>query len=369
MYSYNFIEIHEPYLILFLNSLDSRILSILSKKFPNENFPPVIIHISYLLSSLAFCLLYKLLIIAGHDFYNNEYSSIYKVLNGEALHSMQYRVLIPYLFKGLSSVLPLSDIPLFMLMTFVITYLTLLCFRSVLNVYFENKTLNSIAAIIIFYPMIWNFMLLNTIFFFVDSAIVLFMTAGFYCIITKKNYWLLIIILFATLNHYSSAFIIMAFVLFNYKTIFKKQTFIFAAALSAVFLCCLLAFKLKYPYFPPERDDGFVMALPKMAISAITDLPRGILLKYIFLNFGGLHLLALLVIVTGLWKKIRPEFLAIFLFFVPYCLIAMLRLGIRLEEMRNWIPLIPFVTVIALILFAGLKNPLFALSGTVLKEK
>ncbi|MBZ0204601.1 MAG: hypothetical protein IT281_08250 [Ignavibacteria bacterium] len=282
---------------------------------------------------------------------------------------MQYRVLIPYIFKGLSYVLPLSDVSLFVLIIVVITYFTLLCFRSVLNVYFENRTVNSISAIIIIYPMLWNFMLLNSIFFFVDSAVVLFMTAGFYFIVSKKNYWLLLTVFFATLNHYSSAFIIMAFVLFNYKTLFKKQTLIFSAALSAVFLICLLGFKLKYPYFPPEREDGFVMAMPLLAIEAITDMPMSILLKYVILNFGGLHLLALLVMVTGLWKKIKPEFLVIFLFFVPYCLIAILRLGIRLEEMRNWIPLIPFITILALILFTGFKNPLFTLSKTVLKEK
>ncbi len=349
--------------------MDSKILKILSRKFPNENSPSVILHISYLLASLVFCMLFNLIVINLHDFYNFDYCSIYKVLSGEAIRSIQYRVLIPYIFKAMSLILPLSDRALFILIIVIITYFTLLFFRAVLNVYFSNRTINSAAALFILYPMLWNFILMNRIFFFVDNAIMLFMTAGFYFIITGKNNWLLVTLFFSTLNHYSSGFIILAFVLFNYKTLFTKQTLMYAIGLSGVFIACFIAMKVIYPYFPPEKDDGFVVFIPDLAVKAVTDLSKGILLRDIFLNFGGLHLAALMVLVTGLWKKLRTEYLAVFLFFIPYFIMAALRLGIRIEEMRNWIPIIPFVTVLALILFTGLKNPLFTLSNTVLKEK
>ena len=183
--------------------------------------------------------------------------------------------------------------------------------------------------------MLWNFILMNRIFFFVDNSIMFFMTAGFYFIVSRKNYFLFITMLLSTLNHYSSGFLILAYVLFNYKTIFTKKTFLNASILSLIFIGCFIVLKFIYPYFLPERDDGFVVFIPDQAIKAITTLPKGILVRDVLFNFGGLHFFALLVLVTGLWKKVKTEYLAVFLFIIPYFIVALFRLGIRIDEMRK----------------------------------
>jgi hypothetical protein len=349
--------------------MDSKIFNFLSRNFPGKNSPSIIVHISYVMAAVVFCKLYEITIIAPHDFVYHEYSSIYKVLSGEALRSIQNRILVPYIFKFLSMILPLSDTKLFMIIIIPFTYLSLVFFRSILNVYFSNKTINSVAAILLLYPVIWNLILMNTILFFVDQAIVLFMTAGMYFIITKKNYWLLAVILISTFNHVSTGFLILAFVLFNYRSIFTKKTFMFTVIQSVIFLGCFAVLKMIYTDIPPERDDNFFALFPESPFESIIDLPRGILIRDIFLNYGGLHILALLVLITGLWKQVKTEYLMIFLLFIPYVLMAILRIGVRIEEMRNWIPIVPFVTVIALIFFTGFRNSLFSLSHTVMRDR
>lgn len=349
--------------------MDSKIFNFLRRNFPGKNSPSIIVHISYIMAAVVFCKLYELTIISQHDFVYHEYSSIYKVLSGEALRSIQSRVFVPYIFKLLSIILPLSDTKLFMIIIIPFTYLSLLFFRSILNVYFSNKAINSVAAILIFYPIIWNLMLMNTILFFVDQAIVLFMTAGMYFILTRKNYWLLAVILLSSFNHISTGFLILAFVLFNYKSIFTKKIIMFAFLQSVIFIGSYILLKMIYTDIPPERDDVLTVLIPQTPFEAIYDLPKGILIRDIFLNYGGLHILGLLVLVTGLWKKVKTEYLSIFLLFIPYIVMAILRIGLRIEEMRNWIPIVPFVTVLALIFFTGFRNSLFSLSPAVMREE
>jgi len=349
--------------------MDSKIFNFLRRSFPGKNSPTIIVHISYILAAIVFCKLYEITVIAQHDFVYHEYSSIYMVLNGEALRSIQNRILVPYIFKFLSMILPLSDTKLFMIIIIPFTYLSLVFFRSILNVYFSNKTINSVAAILLLYPIIWNLILMNTILFFVDQAIVMFMTAGMYFIITKKNYWLLAVIFISSFNHISTGFLILAFVLFNYRTLFTKKTIMFAVLQSVIFIGCFTVLKMIYTDIPPERDDSFFALIPEAPFESIMDLSKGILFRNIFLNYGGLHILGLLVLITGLWKKVKIEYLLIFLILIPYLLIAVFRIGMRVEEMRNWIPLVPFVTVLALIFFTGFRNSLFSLSHTVMREE
>jgi uncharacterized membrane protein YhdT len=195
------------------------------------------------------------------------------------------------------------------------------------------------------------------------------MTAGMYFIITKKNYWLLAVIFISSFNHISTGFLILAYVLFNYRSLFTKKTIMFAILQSVIFIGCFIVLKMIYMDIPPERDDSFFALYPETPFEAIMDLPKGILIRDIFLNYGGLHIIGLLVLITGLWKKVKTEYLSIFLLFIPYVLMAVLRIGIRIEEMRNWIPIVPFVTVLALIFFTGFRNSLFSLSPTVMREE
>src|SRR5436190_20480385 len=117
-------------------------MNILNKRFPNERFPNLIIHIYYLMISFTFCYLYYHKFISRADFYSPESSGgIYSVLKGVALKPIQYRVLIPVIFKVLSSLIavvkPMSDRALFFIITIGLCYFILLTFYFILNRYFN----------------------------------------------------------------------------------------------------------------------------------------------------------------------------------------------------------------------------------------
>jgi hypothetical protein len=342
-------------------------LKIFSKKFPNDNFPPIIVHILYLLMSVTFCLIYNHIVIGKTDFHTDEYGGIYRVLAGDAIRAIQYRVLVPLIFKAFTF-LHIPDIAIFLFIIIVFTYLTILFFYLILNIYFQNRTFNYFIALVLFYPMFWNFMLLNQTFFFMDHSLMFFMTACLYFVLAKKNNWLIITFLFGTLNHPSIGFIILIFLLFNYNRLFKKDTVIYTLLFIAVYLGCFYALKMIYPNFTLERDQDFGLFHFSDTITALKDVPVHLLIRDIALNYGGIHIFAALFLVCGAWKKIKQQYVFIFLVIVPYFILGVLRVGLRLEEMRNWIPLIPFIMILALLYLSQIKNPFFRLSDEISRE-
>lgn len=343
-------------------------LKILSKKFPNDNFPPIVVHVFYLLMSVTFCLIYNHIVIGKTDFHEDEYGGVYRVLAGDATRAIQYRVLVPLIFK-VFTFLHIPDIVIFLFIIIVFTYLTILFFYLILNRYFQNKTFNYLIALALFYPMFWNFMLLNQTFFFMDHSLMFFMTAGLYFILARKNNWLLVTLLIGAINHSSITILILAFVLFNYNRLLKKDTVIYSALLVAGYIGCFFILKMIYPHFTAERDQDFGLNHFPETIIALKGVPAHLLIRDIILNYGGMHIFAALFLVSGAWKKIKRQYVFIFLVIVPYFILGVLRVGIRLEEMRNWIPLIPFIMVLALLYLSQIKNPLFGLSDEVKVEK
>lgn len=336
------------------------IAEILNSRFPNEKYPPVLIHILYLLASFTFCYLYYSKIVAPSDFYNHDYGAILKVINFEAIRSIQYRVLVPFIFKVTSLVQFLPDKGVFFIILLGFTYLTLLVFFRLLCVYFENISFNYFAALFILYPMTWNFFAINTIFFFVDTAIVFFMTLCLYLVVTRNDRLLLAFFLGAA-NHYSIGFIIPVYLLFNYRQLFKKKTILYTAALTAVLIGYFAVMRVLLPDVPSEKDDGFVVWDITKAMQAFIEYNKHHMVRDMLFTWGGLHFFALLCLISGAWKTYRYEYTAVYLVVIPFILFAVLRFGIRIEEMRNYIPFIPFVVIPSLIYISkftgGLLKP------------
>ncbi|HEY3252240.1 MAG TPA: hypothetical protein VGK25_14115, partial [Ignavibacteria bacterium] len=190
----------------------------MNKRFPNDNYPSVLIHIYYMLVSLTFCYLYYHKFIVGADFFGRGSSGgIYSVLSFEALKPLQFRILIPFIFKAIQSVIfifhQISNGALFFIITICLCYFILLSFYFLLNEYFKSKAVNCWLAAIIIYPMIWNFIIMNGTFFFMDFSVLLIIILGFYTIVRKKNIWLLVVFVFGILNHPSAGYLIPAFLL------------------------------------------------------------------------------------------------------------------------------------------------------------
>ena len=337
------------------------ITEFLNRRFPNEKYPPLFIHIIYLLAAFTFCYLYHLKIVAHADFYNHDYAAILKVINIEAIRSIQYRVLVPLIFKVISLFGLLPDKGIFFLIMLGFTYLTITVFYRLLCVYFENKVFNSFAALSIIYPMIWNFFAINTIFFFVDTAVVFFMTLCLYLVVTGNNRLLLAAFFLGTANHYSIGFIIPVYLLYNYRCLFKKETILYTAALVFILIGYFAVMRILLPDLSSLKDDGFVVWDLSKAVQAFKDYYKPHMVRDIIFTWGGLHFFALMCLLSGAWKTYKRGYIAVYLTVFPFILFALLRFGIRIEEMRNYIPFIPFVIIPALIYISkftgGLLKP------------
>ncbi len=342
-------------------------LNLFGRKFPSENFPPVIVHVIYLLMSVTFCLIYNHMVIGVSDLRYDEYAGIYRVLEGNAIKAIQFRVLVPLIFKAFK-ILHIPDRAILIFIFVAFTYFTLIFFYLILNIHFRDKVFNSILALALFYPMFWNFILLNQIYFYVEQSTLFFLVAGFYFLLKKKNVWLLITFLIGAFNHPSVIMLIPVYLLFNYNRLLKKDTIIYSVLLVGGYYVCFLVLKMLYPYFPADRDADYGLIHFSDTVIALRDLPKHLIIRDIVFNFGGLHIFAAMFFISGIWKKFKREYVFIYFLIIPYVMLAVLRAGIRVEEMRNWIPLLPFIILPALLYLSQIKNPLLKLSDEVTME-
>jgi hypothetical protein len=331
------------------------LINFLNKRFPKDNYPPILIHIYYILISITFCYLYYHKFIVKADFYGNESSGgIYAVLNSEAIKPAQYRLLVPYIFKVVQSGFfifhSIPDKALFFLLTILFCYLILLSFYFLLNEYFKSKATNCWLAPIIIYPMVWNFVIMNGQFFFMDFTVLLIIILGIYAIVSRQNGWLIFIFLFGVINHPSVGFLIPAYLLFNYNRLLKVKTIIYAAVMCLLFSGII---KIMDVYFSSNKGYFVIFNLPRnLGIADI--IPVHIIIRDLLFNFGGLHLIILLFIFNGLWKRYKGPMLYINIVMIPYVISVLVNFSI--EEIRNYIAIIPFVMITFLLFLSTFQN-------------
>ncbi len=193
-------------------------------------FPPLINCVYYFMASLSFCYLYYHRLFYNTTFYEKNMGGIYYILSFEAIKPNQYRLLIPFIFKTLKTIFPFTpDQAVFFVIVLCLMFLTLVVFYNILNIYFYNKKTNSWLAFILIYPMVWQFLILNQMFEFTDFANLFFIFTGYYLILKEKNNLLLLTFAVSAFNHDSTGFLIIMFLMFNTKSLFKKQTIFYTA--------------------------------------------------------------------------------------------------------------------------------------------
>lgn len=330
-------------------------IGFLNKKIPNDKFPSILIHIYYWMVSFTFCYLYYHKLIVKADFYGAESSGgIYAVLNFEAVKPIQFRVLIPYLFNAVKTfvflVKSIPDKALFFIMTIVLCYLILFSFYFLLGHYFKSRAMNCWLGAIIIYPMIWNYVIMNGQFFYMDFSVLLIIIFGFICIISERYNWLLFVFLLGVLNHPSVGYLIMAFLLYNYKKLFKLKTILYAAAMSVMYLGI---YKFMDYIFPSTPGYFVIFNLPRN-LGLISVLPFHIIIRDLLFNFGGLHIFILIFLISGTWKRYRSPLFYINIVIVPY--VASVLINFSIEEIRNYIAIIPFVLILALLFLSTFEN-------------
>jgi hypothetical protein len=304
---------------------------------------PLIVHIFYFLIACTFCFLYFQKIVDNADF--NAPNSINAVLSFATMKPYQFRLFIPFIFKILSVLSFIPPKAIYMLMNCFIVYLTVLTYYHFLNEYFQNKITNLFLAPIIIYPMLWNYVLLNQTFQYYDLCAVLFFVLGLYCIIKDNFKLLLIVFVLGIFNKETAVYLIFAYLLFNYKSVFKLKILINTIILAVIFIT---AKSLLVYIFRNNPGDAFEITF-SVNIDIIKNIFRNrIYAKNISLSFGGLYIFAVLLFISGRWKKF-PDLKMVFvnLAIVPYLLLGIFL--IYFTEVRVYAELIPMFTTLFVI--------------------
>ncbi len=327
-------------------------MNLLNKKIPNAKFPSIIIHIYYLMIALTFAYLYYHKFVQGADFYKTDSSGgLFAVANFESIKPIQYRILIPIIFKCLSMLNLMPPKMLFFLINTVLAYLILLSFYFLLGKHFKSRAMNCWIAPIIIYPMMWNLIIMNGQFFYMDFGLLLFMITGYYFIVAEKPNWLLLTFFIGLLNHPSVNYLILSYLLYNYKQVFRLKTIFYAAAMAVISAGVISGINMM---LPQDREGYFLINNFTRNLSLFWVYPKHLLIRDFLLNFGGLHFIVLIFLVTGQWKKFKGPLLYIHLMVIPYLITVMCNFSI--EEMRNYSTIIPNIIILCLYFLSTFEN-------------
>lgn len=327
-------------------------IKFLNKKIPNEKFPSIIIHIYYVLISITFTYLYYHKFIQNADFYSqNSPGGLFAVANFESVKPIQFRILLPLIFKAFTLLNLVPPKLVFFMMNMVLAYLILLAFYFLLGEHFKSKAMNCWLAPIIIYPMIWNLVIMNGQFFYMDFALLLSMIAGYYLIVSNKPNWLLLLFFLGLLNHSGVIFLVPSYLLFNYKKLFKVRTIFYAVAMVGIFIGFISTINMMLP----ATSEGHIIINNSMRnLSLFWEHPKHLLLRDLLFNFGGLHFIVLIFLLSGQWKKFKGPYLYIHLTIVLF-LISMFY-TFSIEEMRNYSALIPNIVILSLMFLSTFEN-------------
>lgn len=327
-------------------------MNLLNKKIPNDKFPSIIIHIYYLMISLTFTYLYYHKFVQGADFYSTDSpGGLFAVANFESVKPIQFRILIPLIFKWLSMLNIVPPKPLFFMINMVLAYLILLSFYFLLGKHFKSRALNCWLAPIIIFPMIWNLIIMNGQFFYMDFGLLLSMIVGYYFIVSEKPNWLLLTFFIGLLNHSAVIYLILTYLLYNYRQIFRLKTMFYAASMAVIFVGVIYVLNMM---LPQDREGHIVINNSARNLNLFWVHPKHLLIRDFLLNFGGLHFIVLIFFVTGQWKKFKGPLLYIQIMIVPFLVTMMYTFSI--EEMRNYSAIIPNVIILSLFFLSTFEN-------------
>jgi hypothetical protein len=255
----------------------------------------------YLLLSITFCFLYFHKFVVDEDFYRTGWQSgIYTILAFNAPKYAQFRLLFPIIFKIIAVITHIGNKSIFFILIIGQTYIILEIFYRILNEYFIDKTINSLLAPFILYPMVWNYIILNDFYLYYDYTSLLLILLSLLLILRRKNLWLILVFLIGNFNHNSIAFVIVMYILYNYKKLFTKETIIVTLSLTIIFV----ALKIFFHFWLVSNAEDFAVFGAKRNIQLLTiSTPYYLTRDFIFI-FGSLHLFAL-INNKNKWKQMQ----------------------------------------------------------------
>jgi hypothetical protein len=201
-----------------------------------------------------------------------------------------------------------------------------------------------------------------------DISSVFFMLASLYLVTTEKFKLLLFVFFLGAVNHYSIIFIVPAYLLFRYNKLFRSETIIKTIALTAIFAGYFIIAGMLLPDLPPERDDGFYKWDSYRTLRILTESPRHLLIRDIFMNFGGIHIFALLFVLSGDWKKLKKQYVLVYLVTLIFILLTFTGFCLYSEELRCYVPILPFLLIPAMLFFSRFTDTLLPINNALLEE-
>jgi hypothetical protein len=210
--------------------------------------------------------------------------------------------------------------------------------------------MNCWLAPIIIYPMIWNLVIMNGQFFYMDFGLLLSMILGYYFIVSDKPNWLLLTFFIGLLNHSGVIYFIISYLLYNYKQIFRLKTIFYTAAMGVIFIGTIYIINMLLP----GREGHIIINNSARNMSLFWVHPKHLLIRDFLFNFGGLHFIVLILFITGLWKKFKGPLLYIHLMIIPFLITMMYTFSI--EEMRNYSAIIPNIVILCLFFLSTFEN-------------
>jgi hypothetical protein len=317
---------------------------------PEEKRIPLNFHLLYLILAGIRCYVYYLRVIQHADM--NSPNSINAVLGFETGKPYQFRLFVPFIFFILK---PLTFIPqkiLFLLFSISVVYCIQLVYYKLIRLYFHDNRRLLFYAPVILYAMLFNYIILNQTLQYYDFTAILICTAGIYFIVKKKFGYFAVVFMIGLINKESAAFLIFSYLLFNYKEIFKIKI-ILRTILLAVLIVAVKA-GLAYIFRNNPGDNIEICYYENVRILQNHLFEWGVI-KPVFLNFGGLHIIMLILFLSGMWKN-YPDLqkLLVNLTILPFYLIGIYITYI--VEVRVYTELIPMITTLFLIYLSNFKK-------------
>jgi hypothetical protein len=333
------------------------------------------IYIYYFFAAFTFVSLYFNKYIKDDNLYGyvGPYgeSGIKSVLNFQAIFPTQYRILVPYMYKFLSIFLPISGNYIVYIILSFFTFFILLAFYGLLNEYFKDKTINSWIAPIILYPLVRH-VFFNDGWLYYDIPTLLFMILGFTYIVKEKYNLLLLVYIIGFFNKESVAYLAAVFFIYNFKNMLNKK-YIFYFLLMVLLFFVIKAFMvntlISSKYIATEQKESLLnTSIWGIFILNIAELKNiSACIRLLFLSFGGLHIFILWALVTNRLKPFRSNLYYMNFIIIPFLLSAPFLFYVT--DWRDYIEIVPFITILFLIAFSTLKNSFLQPTDRLLTQK